>query len=179
MKIKKTTLSGVLIIEPEVFNDKRGFFKETFKVEHYKNAGINLPFVQDNYSRSKEGVLRGLHFQKSQPQGKLVSCILGSVYDVAVDINPKSKNFGKYVGVELNDKNHLQLWIPPGYAHGFCVLSKCADIFYKCTDYYFPNDEGGLLWNDPEVAINWPIETPLISTKDKLLPTLKEIKKNQ
>ena len=178
MKVNQTKLPGVLIIEPEVFYDKRGFFKETFKVEHYQNVGIKLPFVQDNYSRSQKSVLRGLHFQKSKPQGKLVSCILGSVYDVAVDIDPKSKTFGKYVGVELNEQNHLQFWIPPGYAHGFCVLSKYADIFYKCTDYYFQEDEGGLIWNDPEVAINWPIDAPLLSNKDKLLPRLKEIIKN-
>lgn len=178
MKVNQTKLPGVLIIEPEVFCDKRGFFKETFKVEHYKKAGIKLPFVQDNFSRSQKNVLRGLHFQKSKPQGKLVSCILGSVYDVAVDIDPKSKTFGKYVGVELNEQNHLQFWIPPGYAHGFCVLSKYADIFYKCTNYYLPEDEGGLIWNDPEVAINWPIDSPLLSNKDKLLPQLKEIIKN-
>lgn len=178
MKVNQTKLPGVLIIEPKVFCDNRGFFKETFKVEHYQSAGIKLPFVQDNYSRSQKSVLRGLHFQKSQPQGKLVSCILGSVYDVAVDIDPKSKTFGKYVGVELNEQNHLQFWIPPGYAHGFCVLSKYADIFYKCTNYYLPEDEGGVIWNDPEVAINWPIGTPILSNKDKLLPRLKEIINN-
>lgn len=177
MKINKTKLSGVLIIEPEIFHDKRGFFKETFKLKQYQDAGIHFPFVQDNFSRSQKGVLRGLHLQKSKPQGKLISCSLGSIYDVAVDIDPTSKNFGNYVGVELNEKNHLQLWIPPGYAHGFCVLSEHADIFYKCTNYYSPKDEGGLIWNDPDVAIDWPIKSPLLSNKDKLLPSLNEIKK--
>lgn len=176
MKVKKTKLTGVLIIEPEVTFDNRGFFKETFQSQRYKNLGISLPFVQDNYSRSQKGVLRGLHSQKFRPQGKIVSCISGSIYDVVVDINPGSITFGTYVGVELSEKNHLQLWIPPGYAHGFCVLSKNADIYYKCTDFYFPNDEDGLIWNDTEVAIDWPIKLPLLSDKDKLLPTLDEIR---
>lgn len=177
MKVNKTKLSGVLIIEPDVLLDKRGFFKETFQTNRYYDVGITLPFVQDNYSRSQKGVLRGLHLQKSQPQGKLVSCILGSVYDVVVDIDPNSKTFGNYVGVELSEKNHLQLWVPPGYAHGFCVLSKFADLYYKCTNFYFPKDEDGLIWNDLEVAIDWPIKSPLLSNKDKLLPSLSEIKK--
>jgi dTDP-4-dehydrorhamnose 3,5-epimerase len=176
VKVKKTKLTGVLIIEPEVTFDNRGFFKETFQSQRYKNLGISLPFVQDNYSRSQKGVLRGLHSQKFRPQGKIVSCISGSIYDVVVDINPGSITFGTYVGVELSEKNHLQLWIPPGYAHGFCVLSKNADIYYKCTDFYFPNDEDGLIWNDTEVAIDWPIKLPLLSDKDKLLPTLDEIR---
>ena len=176
MKVKKTKLTGVLIIEPEVTFDNRGFFKETFQSQRYKNLGISLPFVQDNYSRSQKGVLRGLHSQKFRPQGKLVSCSSGSIYDVVVDINPGSITFGTYVGVELSENNHLQLWIPPGYAHGFCVLSKNADIYYKCTDFYFPNDEDGLIWNDTEVAIDWPIKLPLLSDKDKLLPTLDEIR---
>jgi len=177
VKVDKTKLSGVLIIKPKILIDDRGFFKETFQIDRYNEIGINLPFVQDNYSRSQFGVLRGLHLQKSHPQGKLVSCISGSIYDVVVDINPSSITFGTYVGVELSEKNHLQLWIPPGYAHGFCVLSKNADIYYKCTDFYFPNDEDGLIWNDTEVAIDWPIKLPLLSDKDKLLPTLDKIRK--
>ena len=177
MKVTKTKLPGVLIIKPEVLLDKRGFFKETFRTDQYNDVGITLSFIQDNYSRSQKGVLRGLHLQKSKPQGKLISCSAGSIYDVAVDINPKSKTFGTYVGVELSEQNHLQFWIPPGYAHGFCVLSKYADLNYKCTNFYFPEDEGGLIWNDPEVAIDWPIKSPLLSNKDKLLPSLNEIKK--
>lgn len=178
MKVTKTSLEGVLILEPEVFGDRRGFFKESFNAKRYSQIGIDLLFVQDNCSRSQQGVLRGLHFQKIKPQGKLVSCSAGCVYDVAVDINPLSSTHGQYVGVELSDENHRQLWIPPGYAHGFCVLSKYADFHYKCTDFYDPNDEGGLLWNDSTVGIEWPITNPNLSKKDKNLPTLIEIKNN-
>ncbi|HMY79153.1 MAG TPA: dTDP-4-dehydrorhamnose 3,5-epimerase, partial [Thauera aminoaromatica] len=131
MKVIETALPGVLIIEPKAFGDHRGFFLETFQVERYREAGITLPFVQDNHSRSQRGVLRGLHFQKTRPQGKLVSVSRGAVYDVAVDIDPASATYGQFVGVELNDDNHRQLWIPPGYAHGFCVLSEVADFQYK------------------------------------------------
>lgn len=176
MEVTETKLEGVLIIEPKVFGDARGFFKETFQVERYRDVGIDLPFVQDNHSRSQRGVLRGLHLQKSRPQGKLVSCSLGAVYDVAVDVNPKSPTFGEYVGLELSGENHKQLWIPPGYAHGFCVLTETADFQYKCTDLYFPEDEGGLIWNDSTVAIDWPIDNPLLSEKDLKLPTLTQIK---
>jgi dTDP-4-dehydrorhamnose 3,5-epimerase len=176
VKANKTKLSGVLIIEPSVLLDERGFFKETFQTNRYHDVGITLPFVQDNYSRSQKGVLRGLHLQKLHPQGKLISCSTGSIYDVVVDIDPKSKTFGDYVGVELSEQNHLQLWIPPGYAHGFCVLSESADLYYKCTDFYFSNDESGLIWNDPDVSIDWPIKSPRLSEKDKLLPSLSEIK---
>ena len=176
MQITETKLAGVLIIEPKVFGDQRGFFKETFQLERYKEAGIDLPFVQDNHSRSQKGVLRGLHLQKTRPQGKLVSCSAGAVFDVAVDVNPESLTFGQYVGLELSADNHKQLWIPPGYAHGFCVLTETADFQYKCTDLYFPEDEGGLIWNDPDVDIEWPIKKPLLSDKDLKLPTLAEIK---
>ena len=175
MKLIETALPGVLIIEPKVFGDARGFFIETFQVERYREIGITQPFVQDNHSRSQRGVLRGLHFQKTRPQGKLVRVSRGAVYDVAVDINPKSPTFGRYVGVELSDDNHRQLWIPAGYAHGFCVISAVADFEYKCTDFYFPEDEGGLIWNDPEVAIPWPIAQPSLSGKDTVLPTLRDI----
>jgi dTDP-4-dehydrorhamnose 3,5-epimerase len=175
MKIRQTALPGVLIIEPGVFGDARGFFLETFQLERYREAGIALPFVQDNHSRSQRGVLRGLHFQRQRPQGKLVSVSRGAVYDVAVDINPASPTCGRFVGVELSDENHLQMWIPPGYAHGFCVLSEVADFQYKCTDYYNPADEGGLLWNDPQINIPWPIEQPLLSAKDQLNPTLAQL----
>ena len=175
MKLIETALPGVLIIEPKVFGDARGFFIETFQVERYREIGITQPFVQDNHSRSQRGVLRGLHFQKTRPQGKLVRVSRGAVYDVAVDINPKSPTFGRYVGVELSDDNHRQLWIPAGYAHGFCVISAVADFEYKCTDFYFPEDEGGLIWNDPDVAIPWPIAQPSLSGKDTVLPTLRDI----
>lgn len=175
MKVIETALPGVLIIEPKTFGDHRGFFLETFQLERYREAGIDLPFVQDNHSRSARGVLRGLHFQRTRPQGKLVSCSRGAVYDVAVDINPDSPTCGQYVGVELNDENHRQLWIPPGYAHGFCVLSEIADFQYKCTDFYFPQDEGGLRWNDPDVGIEWPVTDPQLSAKDAVNPTLKQL----
>lgn len=175
MKVLETVLPGVLIIEPKVFGDARGFFLESYQAERYRQLGIAHAFVQDNHSRSARGVLRGLHFQRSRPQGKLVSVSRGSVYDVAVDINPASPTCGQFVAVELNDENHRQLWIPPGYAHGFCVLSDIADFQYKCTDYYIPEDEGGLLWNDPQVNIPWPIEQPLLSAKDQRNPTLAQL----
>ena len=179
MKVTTTKLPGVLVIEPNVFGDERGFFKEMFQAQRYAEEGIDLPFVQDNCSRSAKGVLRGLHLQKTRPQGKLVSCSLGAVFDVAVDVDPSSATFGEYVGVELSESNHLQLWIPPGYAHGFCVLSEIADFQYKCTDFYFPEDEGGLVWNDPDVSIEWPIENPSLSEKDLKLPTLEQIKSSK
>lgn len=175
MNVIQTTLPGVLIIEPKVFGDARGFFIETFQAERYRDAGITLPFVQDNHSRSQRGVLRGLHFQRTKPQGKLVRVSRGAVYDVAVDIDPASPTCGHYVGVELSDDNHRQLWIPPGYAHGFCVLSDIADFEYKCTALYDPADEGGLIWNDPDVGIPWPIEAPRLSDKDMRNPTLREL----
>ena len=175
MNVIETALPGVLIIEPKAFGDHRGFFLETFQVERYREAGITLPFVQDNHSRSQRGVLRGLHFQKTRPQGKLVSVSRGAVYDVAVDIDPASATYGHFVGVELNDDNHRQMWVPPGYAHGFCVLSEVADFQYKCTDFYFPADEGGLLWNDPDVGIPWPITEPQLSAKDIDNPRLRDL----
>lgn len=174
MKIIETVLPGVLIMEPKVFGDARGFFLETFQSDRYRKAGIDLPFVQDNHSRSQKGVLRGLHFQRARPQGKLVRVSRGSVYDVTVDIRPGSSTRGRFVGVEINDSNHRQVWIPPGYAHGFCVLSDIADFEYKCTELYDPSDEGGILWNDPDIAIEWPINEPLLSAKDALLPRLRD-----
>lgn len=172
MKVTATELPGVLIVEPQVFGDARGFFLETFQAERYRAAGIDLPFVQDNHSRSTRGVLRGLHFQRRRPQGKLVSVSRGAIYDVAADIDPASPTFGRCVGVELSDANHRQLWIPPGYAHGFCVLSAVADTHYKCTDFYCPDDEGGVIWNDPQLGIPWPLGQPLLSDKDRALPSL-------
>ena len=180
LNVIETELDGVLVIEPKSFGDARGFFLETFQAERYRKlAGIDLPFVQDNHSRSRRGVLRGLHAQRQHPQGKLVRVARGEVFDVAVDINPASKTFGKWVGVSLSDENHRQLWIPPGYAHGFVVLSEVADFEYKCTDLYHPQDEIGLIWNDPQVNIGWPIPDPLISEKDARLPTLAELAERQ
>ena len=178
MNVIETVLPGVLIIEPKVFGDARGFFLETFQKHRYEAAGIpgaGLEFVQDNHSRSSKGVLRGLHFQLENPQGKLVSAGTGAVFDVAADVNPDSATFRQWVGVELSEENHRQLWIPPGYAHGFCVLSDTADFVYKCTDYYHPEDEGGVLWNDAEVGIDWPFESPLLSEKDKMYACLSSI----
>ena len=175
MNIDKTNLEGVLVISSNVHSDERGFFKETYQKEIFKEAGVDYEFVQDNHSRSSKGVLRGLHFQRNNPQGKLVRCSYGTVFDVAVDINPDSKTYGQYFGVELSDSNHLQLWIPPGYAHGFCVVSEIADFHYKCTDFYNPNEEGGLLWKDPTVNIDWPINNPIVSKKDNSNKLLREL----
>ncbi|MDX8377461.1 MAG: dTDP-4-dehydrorhamnose 3,5-epimerase [Mariprofundales bacterium] len=174
MKVIETALAGVLIIEPKVFGDSRGFFLETFHSKRYEENGIakNLKFVQDNHSRSSKGVLRGLHYQINKPQGKLVMVVTGSVFDVVADINPDSPTFSKWVGVELSEENHRQLWVPPGYAHGFCVLSDTADFVYKCTDMYNPSDEAGIIWNDPDLEIEWPLEHPLVSKKDAILPQL-------
>lgn len=172
MKVTETRLDGVLIIEPRVFGDSRGCFLETYQAERYAAVGITLPFVQDNISRSERGVMRGLHFQIKQPQGKLVSCIKGAVFDVAVDIRPKSPTFGDHVAVELTEWNRKQLWIPPGFAHGFCTLTDVADFSYKCTAFYDPEDEGGIAWNDQGLAIDWPIARPLVSEKDRNWPPL-------
>lgn len=175
MKVTPTLLPGVLIIEPAVFGDARGLFKETFSAQRYRDeAGIALPFVQDNYSRSGKGVLRGLHFQKKHPQGKLISVLRGAVLDVAVDINPASATFGRHVAVELTEHNHRQAWIPPGYAHGFYVISDVADFIYKCTDYYRPEDEGGLAWDCLALGIDWPTSHPILSEKDKRHPGLEQ-----
>ena len=177
MKVIETRLAGVRIIEPRVHGDSRGFFVETFQAERYRlDAGIDLPFVQDNHSRSGRGVLRGMHSQRKRPQGKLVRVARGAVFDVAVDIDPRSATFGKWVGVTLSDENCRQLWVPPGYAHGFVVLSDVADFEYKCTDYYDPSDEVGVMWNDPDVGIVWPLEDPLLSPKDQKLPSLAQLK---
>lgn len=177
MNVIQTRLPGVCIIEPKVHDDARGFLIETFQAERYRReAGISLSFVQDNHSRSIRGVLRGLHAQNPHPQGKLVRVTHGAVYDVAVDIDPRSPTFGQWVGVELSDENHRQLWIPPGYAHGYQVISDYADFEYKCTDYYYPETETGVIWNDPELAIPWPVPEPKLSEKDLRLPTLAQIR---
>jgi dTDP-4-dehydrorhamnose 3,5-epimerase len=176
VKVAATDLPGVLIIEPTVSGDERGFFLETFHAERYRErAGISSRFVQDNHSRSKRGVLRGLHLQSRRPQGKLVRAARGETFDVAADVDPASPTFGRWVGVTLSDQNHRQLWIPPGYAHGFVVLSELADVEYKCTDYYDAKSEAGVIWNDPDLDIAWPIENPTLSEKDKRLPKLAEL----
>lgn len=176
MEVIKTKLADCIIIKPKVFGDERGFFLETFHSQRYKEvAGIKDQFVQDNRSRSSKNVLRGLHFQKTKPQGKLVTVTSGEVFDVAVDLRPESETFGQYEAVVLSGDNKLQFYVPPGFAHGFCVLSESADFQYKCTDYYDPNDESGLLWSDPIINIQWPLEAPFLSEKDKTQPLLSEL----
>jgi dTDP-4-dehydrorhamnose 3,5-epimerase len=178
VKVTATNLPGVMLIEPAVHGDERGFFVETFQAQRYlSEAGIELSFVQDNHSRSRRGVLRGLHLQTSRPQGKLVRVARGEVFDVAADIDPKSPTFGRWAGAVLSDRNHHQLWIPPGYAHGFLVLSDVADFEYKCTDYYDANSEAGVIWNDPDLAIDWPNREPTLSAKDARLPRLAELRR--
>jgi dTDP-4-dehydrorhamnose 3,5-epimerase len=173
VKLIKTKLKDCLIIEPKVFSDDRGFFLETFQDKRYSQlAGIDLPFVQDNHSRSTRGVLRGLHFQKTKPQGKLVRVVQGEVYDVALDLRKNSRSFGQWEGVILSERNKRQFWVPPGFEHGFLVLSDKVDFEYKCTDYYDPLDEGSVLWNDPSLAIPWPIDDPILSKKDATADTL-------
>ena len=189
----KTDIPEVQIIEPTVFGDDRGYFMETYQIDDFAAAGINKPFVQDNQSRSTKGVLRGLHFQTNHTQGKLVRVTMGEVFDVAVDCRPNSKTFGKWVGVTLSAENKKMLWIPEGFAHGFLVLSDVAEFCYKVTDFYHPEDEMGIAWNDPDIAVAWPEVvgsysgsasgegytladgTPLrLSAKDRILPTLKQ-----
>lgn len=175
VKVVETVLPGALIIEPKVFGDSRGFFMETWRADQYREIGIRETFVQDNHSRSARHVLRGMHFQKKNPQGKLVRVTSGVVFDVAVDINPLSPTYRRWVGVELSDSNYRQFYVPPGYAHGFCVLSESADFLYKCTAYYDGSDEGGLRWNDPEIGIDWPVRHPILSEKDSALPLLRDL----
>jgi dTDP-4-dehydrorhamnose 3,5-epimerase len=176
MNVISTSISEVLVIEPKVFGDSRGFFFESFNHKNFNQAtGLDVKFVQDNHSRSVKDVLRGLHYQIRQPQGKLVRVVRGQVFDVAVDIRRSSPSFGQWVGVELTEDNYRQLWVPPGFAHGFYVLSDTADFLYKTTDYYLPDLERSLLWNDPTVAVSWPIQadvSPIVSAKDKIAPKL-------
>jgi dTDP-4-dehydrorhamnose 3,5-epimerase len=172
MQIKEVFLSGVLLIEPRVFSDERGFFYEGFNQGRYEECGIKKTFVQDNISRSHRNVVRGLHYQLIHPQAKLVSVILGKVFDVAVDIRPESPTFGQWFGQILSDENHLQLYIPEGFAHGFCVLSETADFMYKCTDYYYPEGERGIRFDDADLNIDWPIDKnkAIVSSKDLAHP---------
>lgn len=176
-KFTKTEIEGVYIIEPKVFGDNRGYFMETYNEQEFKNNGLDYNFVQDNQSKSKKGVLRGLHFQKTHPQAKLVRVLEGEVFDVAVDLRKGSKTYGKWVGVILSEENKKQFMIPRGFAHGFVVLSETAVFAYKCDDFYHPEDEGGIMWNDPDINIEWPYKGELLlSEKDKVHPLLKECK---
>lgn len=171
MKITNTALPDVLLIEPRVFSDPRGYFYESHQIKKYQDAGMH-PFVQDNISYSKKNVLRGLHYQLNNAQDKLVSVLKGKVFDVAVDVRKGSPTFGHWVGYELSDENHWQLYIPKGFAHGFCVLSDEAYFHYKCSDFYNPTSEYGIVWNDPTINIAWPLAQPLVSDKDALNKTL-------
>ena len=176
--VTKASIEGLYVIEPAVHGDSRGYFMETYNQNDMREAGLDMVFVQDNQSASTKGVLRGLHFQKTHPQAKLVRVIKGTVYDVAVDIRKGSKTFGKYVGVILSDANKKQLFIPRGFAHGFLVLSDEAEFVYKCDDFYYPEDEGGIMWNDTAIGINWPldgIETVMLSEKDKKQISLSDL----
>lgn len=173
----KTEIEGVYVIEPKVFGDNRGYFMETYNEQEFKNNGLDYNFVQDNQSKSKKGVLRGLHFQKAHPQAKLVRVLEGEVFDVAVDLRKGSKTYGKWVGVILSEENKKQFMIPRGFAHGFVVLSETAVFAYKCDDFYHPEDEGGIMWNDSDINIEWPYHGELLlSEKDKAHPLLKEYK---
>lgn len=176
-KFNETSIEGVYIIEPTVFGDERGYFMETYQKEVFSNGGISAEFVQDNQSKSKKGVLRGLHFQYTQPQGKLVRVIKGEVFDVAVDLRSDSDTYGKWVGVVLSSENKKQFYIPEGFAHGFLVLSDEAEFTYKCTDYYNADDEGGIKWDDADIGIDWPLDDVdeiILSDKDKLWKPLSE-----
>jgi len=175
VKVTQLDIPGVLLIEPAVFRDPRGLFCETFHALRYAEAGITELFVQDNYSRSIRGTLRGLHYQDPHAQGKLVMVLDGSVYDVVVDIRRGSPTFGKWHGLELSADNTRQLYVPPGCAHGFCVTSEQAAFLYKCTDFYSPKDERGIIWNDPTLAISWPVSAPVLSLKDQAFPTFQTI----
>ena len=166
MKVRETILPGVLVLEPKVFRDDRGFFTETYSTRALAGKGIPLLFVQDNHSRSSRDVLRGLHYQLERPQGKLVHVARGRIFDVAVDIRIGSPTFARWFGIELNDENLLSLWVPPGFAHGFCVLSEFADVIYKCSSLYEASDDRGVKWDDPRIGIDWPVKNPIVSEKD-------------
>ncbi|MGB7414352.1 MAG: dTDP-4-dehydrorhamnose 3,5-epimerase [Thermosynechococcaceae cyanobacterium] len=175
MNVRETPLPGVIILEPKIYQDDRGLFFESYQHDRYQSAGLHKTFVQDNLSRSTKGVLRGLHYQIQHPQGKLVSVAAGAVFDVCVDIRQGSPTFGQWFGEVLSDKNYWQMYIPQGFAHGFCVLSEIAIFTYKCTDFYAPQDEYCLRWNDPTISIDWPITTPLLSKKDAEAPLWADI----
>jgi len=174
MKVTTTPLEGVLVIEPKVFADHRGFFLETYNLERYRASGIATTFVQDNHSKSQRNILRGLHYQRTKPQAKLVWVVAGAIWDVAVDIRKGSPTFGKWFGMTLTSESKQQLLIPAGFAHGFAVVSETAEVYYKCSDFYDSTDEGGIVWNDPDLAIDWPIRDPVLSAKDAALPPLRD-----
>jgi len=175
IEFEPTRLEEVILVKPVVWKDSRGFFLETYHQDKYQANGIPLQFVQDNHSFSVRGTLRGLHAQLRHPQGKLVRAILGTIFDVAVDARPGSPTFGQWVHAELSSENHHQLYVPPGYVHGFVVTSDTAHVQYKCTDFYYPEDEISVLWNDPEIGIDWPIGDPILKEKDRTAPRLAEI----
>jgi len=177
MKFLETSLPGVIRVEPVVHGDERGFFMETWQAKHFAEAGIDVTFVQDNFSHSSKGILRGLHYQVQQPQGKLVRVVSGEVFDVAVDLRRSSPNFGRWVGELLSAENKHQLWVPPGFGHGFLVLSDTAEFEYKCSDYYAPQHERSIRWDDPDIGIAWPLgrgEQPVLSAKDAAAPFFKD-----
>ncbi|MDI6703421.1 MAG: dTDP-4-dehydrorhamnose 3,5-epimerase [bacterium] len=176
---KKLSIPEIILIKPKIFVDERGFFMETYKYSDLAKVGIKENFVQDNHSKSVRSVLRGLHYQKNpRAQGKLVRCLKGKVFDVAVDIRKGSPTYGQWIGVELSEENNHMLYLPPGFAHGFLVLSDVAEIIYKCTEEYSPEDDRGIIWNDPDIKINWPVKDPILSEKDKGYPMLKNADNN-
>lgn len=175
LSVNQTGLPGLLLIEPHSVSDARGFFFESFQEQQYRVAGIVDNFVQDNVSRSSQGILRGLHYQIKRPQAQLVTVVRGRIFDVAVDLRPASASFGRWFGVELSDSGTRQLYMAPGFAHGFCVLSEIADVHYKVSRYYDHDDEGGVLWCDPDIGIHWPIDSPLLSTRDVAYPKLNDL----
>ena len=175
IELEKTPLPGVVVVKNRVFGDERGFFMETYNKQRFKEVGLPANFVQDNHSRSSKGVIRGLHYQFPQWQGKLVRTIAGAIYDVAVDLRRDSPTYSQWFGIELNDDNRWQLYIPPGFAHGFATLSDSADVAYKCTTLYKFEDDAGIRWNDPDIGIEWPVENPIVSAKDRSSPFLKDI----
>ncbi|MBI4389792.1 MAG: dTDP-4-dehydrorhamnose 3,5-epimerase [Nitrospinae bacterium] len=175
MRAIKTSLDGVVLVEPKVYRDERGFFLESYVKRKYLELGIGGEFVQDNHSASTRNVLRGLHFQANRGQAKLVRVLRGEIFDVAVDVRRGSPSFGQWTGHRLSAENMLQMYLPVGFAHGFCVLSDYAEVVYKCTDYYSPGDERGIIWNDPDIGIEWPVDSPILSEKDRKNPRLREI----
>jgi dTDP-4-dehydrorhamnose 3,5-epimerase len=175
MKFSPADIPDVVIIEPRVFRDERGFFLETYHEKKFQDGGVDAQFVQDNHSRSVKDTLRGLHAQRRRPQGKLVRAVVGEIFDVAVDIRPHSPTFGRWVGVTLSAENFRQLYVPPGFAHGFCVVSETAEVIYKCTALYDPSDELGVAWDDSDIGIQWPTQTPILSPKDAAAPRLRDL----
>ena len=175
MRVRHTTLSGLVVIEPRCYSDERGFFLETFQAARYRDHGITEAFVQDNHSRSRQGVLRGLHFQVRRPQAQIVTVMRGRIFDVAVDLRPDSTTFGRWHGEELHEDGPRQIYMAPGFAHGFCVLSDFADLHYKVSEIYDDSDEGGLVWHAPDLAIQWPIGDPVVSARDRAYPRLREL----